>query len=69
MAERSDLTETVRLRLLEKDQDEFEKDLSTGLGELRSELAKIKGVLLGILVSVTTAALLLAINLVVSRGA
>lgn len=69
MAERSDLSEVVRLRLLEKDQDEFEADLSTGLGELRSELAKIKGVLLGILVSVTTAALLLAINLVVSNGA
>lgn len=62
------MPEKVRLRLIEADLDDIEDDFKAGIGELRGELAKIKGVLLGILVSVTTAAILLALNLVVSRG-
>lgn len=50
-----------RLRLVEDDLDKHDATFA----ELRDELAKIKGILIGILVSVTTAALLLAINLAV----
>lgn len=53
-----------RLRLVEDDLDKHDENFR----ELRDELGKIKGILVGILVSVTTAALLLAINLVVTSG-
>lgn len=59
----------VRLQLVEEDVDELEDELAKAIDKLSGELAKIKGVLLGMLISVTTAAILLAVNLVVSNGA
>lgn len=63
VADRVEFTDKVRLRLLEKDQD----DLETGLVAVNERLGKILWAVVGVLISVTTSALLLAINLGVSR--
>lgn len=53
----------VRVTLVENDLDEVDKQHD----RLSDEIASVKKVLVGILVSLTTSAVLLAINLVVSR--
>lgn len=68
-AARSGFDQGVRLQLVEEDVDDLEDELAKAIDKLSGELAKIKGVLLGMLISVTTAAILLAVNLVVSNGA
>lgn len=50
-----------RLHLVEVDLDAHDEFFD----DLRTELGRIKGIMVGILISTTTAALLLAINLVV----
>lgn len=57
--ERKDFTEGVRLALAEKDLDEHD----AAFDRFANELAKIKGILIGILVSVTTACILMVVNL------
>ncbi len=52
-----------RLHLVETDLDEHD-DI---FGEIRSELGRMKGIMLGILISTTTAALMLAATLAVGR--
>ena len=64
VAERADMPDPVRLRLIESDLDDHDDDFD----KLGAELAKIKGIMIGILVSTTTAAILLAINLVVANA-
>lgn len=56
-AQRTAYGEAARISLLEHDADEFE-----------SALATIKTLLVGILVSTTTAAILLALNLIVQTA-
>lgn len=50
--------------MLEADADRFEM----GLADLNERMAKVLWALLGILVSTTTAAVLLALNLAVGKG-
>lgn len=54
--------ELQRLVLVEQDLDDHDQSFD----RLAAELAKIKGILIGILISVTTAAIMLAVNLVVA---
>lgn len=58
---RDEFDHAGRLRLVEVDLDEHDELFD----DLRAELGRIKGIMVGILVSTTTAALLLAVNLVV----
>lgn len=63
-AERAHLfDQQQRLSLVEKDLDEHEGFFEA----FKSELGKMKGIMLGILVSTTTAAILLALNLVAGK--
>lgn len=52
-----------RLRLVENDLD----DHDALFADLRAELGRIKGIMIGILVSTTTAAIMLAVNLAVGK--
>lgn len=62
-AERQALAVDTRLLLAERDLDDHEAELRT----FDDRLGKMLGILIGILVSTTTAAVLLALNLLVSR--
>ena len=62
--ERKDFDEQVRVTLLESDADKAEK----GLEAFRLELRGIRNVLVGLLLSIATAAVLLAINIMVIQG-
>ncbi len=70
-AERAPLyTDAQRIALAEKDLDEIDDTFAALRAELagaRAELAALRQVLVGLLVAVTTASILLAINLVVTR--
>ncbi len=59
--ERKDMEVPTHLILIDKDLDDHEFDIT----ELSSRLDKIMWALIGILISTTTAAILLALNLVV----
>ena len=59
--ERASESEITRIRLLEADMDEME----AGLGRLNDRLARINTTLIGILISLATGAILLAINILV----
>lgn len=59
--ERKDMEVPTHLILIDKDLDDQEFDIT----ELSSRLDKIMWALIGILISTTTAAILLALNLVV----
>ncbi|RTL08434.1 MAG: hypothetical protein EKK62_07700 [Acidimicrobiia bacterium] len=61
--ERKGFDTDVRVRLLESDLDDNE----TAIDALRKEIAATRQVLTGILVAVTVASIMLAINLVVAR--
>jgi hypothetical protein len=61
-SERATFTHEVRVQLLEGDMDEHENEM----GGLRRELAATRQVLTGILIALTTASLMLAINLVMN---
>lgn len=61
--ERAKFTHPVRLQLLEKDQD----DLETALETVNDRLGKILWAVVGVLISVSTSAILLALNLGVTR--
>jgi hypothetical protein len=60
-ADRAGYDHQVRLSLVEKDIDQVEE----GMSGLRAEIAATRQVLIGILIAVTTASILLAVNLVV----
>lgn len=62
-SERSDFSEIVRIRLLENDVDEQETDIRQVIEEFKS----MKNILIGFLVSLTTASILLAANLLVDK--
>lgn len=62
-AERQALAVDTRLLLAERDLDDHETELKT----FDDRLGKMLGILVGILVSTTTAAVLLALNLLVSQ--
>ena len=62
-ADRRDHDDRTRIVLLEKDVD----DISGDLVELRMSTQRMVGIMMGILVSTATAAILLALNLVVGR--
>lgn len=71
-ADRAEFPDPMRIRLLEKDADECDisvdklrADLNTSAADLRSDMAALRQVLVGILVAVTVASIMLAINLVV----
>lgn len=75
--ERSDFDVPVRLRLLENDADDAEahglalqEKVTADVAAIRDEVTGVKKLLVGILVSVTTASILMAINIavVVSGG-
>lgn len=57
------LDQPTRLQLVENDLDDHDEMFR----ELKSELARIKGIMIGILVSTSTAAIMLAVNLAVGR--
>lgn len=57
----------VRLVLIESDMDAVEGDLKDGLDGLRAEIKNLSRVLIGILISLATASVLLAINVVIQR--
>lgn len=61
--DRSGFSDVVRLRLLEDDVDAHE-DVMRGVNE---RLSKILWAVVGVLISVSTSAILLALNLGVSR--
>ena len=65
-AQRHGMTQPTRLSLVESDLDQFEE----GMTKLEERLASMQKVLVGILISVTTASILLAVNVIVigSRG-
>lgn len=58
-------TPEVRQELVENDLDEKDRQLV----ELRQELRGVKQILIGILISTSTAAIVGAVNLLLSRGA
>lgn len=58
-AARAGFTDKVRLRLLEDDADEHD----TAMARIDERLSKILWALVGVLISVATSAVLLAINL------
>ncbi|MCP5157775.1 MAG: hypothetical protein H6983_26620 [Ectothiorhodospiraceae bacterium] len=61
-------TDAQRIALLEKDHDETDDTFDGVRAEIagvRAEMAALRQVLVGILVAVTTASILLAVNLVV----
>ena len=60
---RQQFTDKVRLRLVEDDIDEIEG----GMAALNDRLGKILWAVVGVLISVTTSAILLAINLGVAK--
>ena len=60
-AQRKDLDINTRMLLAEGDMD----DHDVVLDELREELKRFRGVMLGMLVSLATAGILLAINLAI----
>lgn len=60
--DRKDHPVDLRLVLLENDSDDFEKEISA----LESRINKMLWTMVGILVSTTTAAILLSVNLVVN---
>jgi len=62
-AERSTFPDPIRIQLLEQDADEADASWEA----LRVEIAALRQVLVGILVAVTTASILLAVNLVVRQ--
>lgn len=62
-ADRAGFTSDVRLRLLEDDADELQLAVSS----VNDRLGKILWALVGVLISVTTSAILLAVNMGVSR--
>jgi hypothetical protein len=68
-AERAPLySDAQRIALAEKDLDEFDEARAADRAEfagLRSDMAALRQVLVGILVATTTASILLALNLVV----
>ena len=64
VGERKDFDVPVRTTLLESDADKLEE----GLEGFRLELRGIRNVLVGLLISIATAAVLLAINLMVVQG-
>lgn len=64
LEERKGFDEPVRITLLESDADKAEE----GLEAFRLELRGIRNVLVGLLLSIATAAVLLAINLAVVQG-
>lgn len=59
--------DTQRIYLLEADADKADQALAEFRQEVRQELGRLKGIMLTILISTTTAALLLALNLAVGR--
>ena len=59
--ERASESEITRIRLLEADVDEMEH----GIARLNDRLARINTTLIGILISLATGAVLLAINILV----
>lgn len=63
-ADRVDFTDGVRLRLLEQDADKTD----AAMDSFATELASIRKILLGILVSVTTASILLVVNVLTIGG-
>jgi hypothetical protein len=62
--QREKFEDTTRLRLLESDADKFELDLL----RINQRLDKLLWAMLGMIISLTTGAVLLAINLMVTRG-
>ena len=62
-AERNALDNSTRFLLAEKDLDDHESDIKA----FDERLGKMLWVMVGILISTTTAAVLLALNLVVTR--
>ena len=73
-ADRAEFPDQVRIRLLEGDADECDTsvdklraDFNASAADLRSDMAALRQVLTGILVAVTVASIMLALNLVVSR--
>lgn len=62
-ADRRDHDDHTRIVLLEKDVD----DIALDFAELKMSTQRMVGILMGILVSTATAAILLALNLVVGR--
>jgi len=58
-AERQNYVLDTRISLLESDLDKFEE----GMEGIRAELRGLNRIMLGVLVSVTTAAILLALNI------
>lgn len=63
VADRSDFDTPVRLRLVEGDLDKADENLA----QMNDRIGKMLWALLGILISTTTAAILLALNLAVGR--
>lgn len=70
-AERAPLyTDAQRIAMLERDLDDTDgihDGLRSEIAAVRAEIAALRQVLVGILVAVTTASILLAINLAVTR--
>lgn len=62
-SDRAGFTDNVRLRLLEDDADE----LHAAVTSMNDRLGKILWAVVGVLISVTTSAVLLALSLGVSR--
>lgn len=63
VADRSDFEMPVRLRLVEGDLDKTDENLA----QMNDRIGKMLWAMVGILVSTTTAAILLALNLVVGK--
>lgn len=61
--DRRDHDDSTRITLLERDVE----DLISDLADMRVSTQRMVGILMGILVSTATAAILLALNLVVGR--
>lgn len=66
--ERKGFQVPVRVQLLEGDMDAHEDHVSAELANFRAKLDRFQGILIGILVTLTTASVLLALNLIAESG-
>ncbi len=64
VTERKGFDEPTRITLLETDEDKNDEEKET----IRQELRSMSRIMMGLLVSVATAAILLAINVIIQGG-
>lgn len=65
---RKDFDQATRLRLLENDVDEIEARSEERFERIEARQDRLNGVMVGVLISLTTGSVMLAINIAVNSG-